>query len=299
MAATATPAAAAAVGVTRSRVAAAAVAASAATAGWMTAAECLSADALRRPVRRVLIVVAMEQEVQPLVEHFGLPRLAHPFLAGSPMVAWGGTLPDRQLELHIVWCGMDARYGNNNVGTAAAAVSTYASCAAFGAPDLVLSVGTAGGFSAHGAQIGDVFLSTKCVFHSRRIPGASGDGELEESGFGHYRSPPLLGLARAAGLKLGVVSTSDSLDATPLDLQLMAGEGASVKEMEAAAVAWTCQQLGVPFVALKGITDLVDGAHATRGEFESNLATAAASLQAKLAAVLRLLEGEPLSRWSE
>ena len=79
----------------------------------------------------------------------------------------------------------------------------------------------------------------------------------------------------------------------------MAGEGASVKEMEAAAVAWTCQQLGVPFVALKGITDLVDGAHATRGEFESNLATAAASLQAKLAAVLRLLEGEPLNRWGE
>ena len=71
------------------------------------------------------------------------------------------------------------------------------------------------------------------------------------------------------------------------------------KLMEAAAVAWTCQQLGVPFVALKGITDLVDGAHATRGEFESNLATAAASLQAKLAAVLRLLEGEPLNRWGE
>ena len=128
---------------------------------------------------------------------------------------------------------------------------------------------------------------------------AAGDGELEESGFGHYRSPPLLGLARAAGLKLGVVSTSDSLDATPLDLQLMAGEGASVKEMEAAAVAWTCQQLGVPFVALKSITDLVDGAHATRGEFESNLATAAASLQAKLAAVLGLLENRPLNHWGE
>ena len=250
-------------------------------------------------MRRVLIVVAMEQEVQPLIEHFRLPRLPHSFLAGSPMVAWGGMLPDRPLELHIVWCGQDARYGNNNVGTAAAAVSTYASCAAFGAPDLVLSVGTAGGFSAHGAEIGDVYLSTKCVFHSRRIPGAAGDGELEESGFGHYRSPPLLGLARTAGLKLGVVSTSDSLDATPLDLQLMAGEGASVKEMEAAAVAWTCQQLGVPFVALKGITDLVDGAHATRGEFESNLATATASLQDKLATVLGLLEGEPLDRWAD
>jgi 5'-methylthioadenosine nucleosidase len=74
--------------------------------------------------------------------------------------------------------------------------------------------------------------------------------------------------------------------------------GASVKEMEAAAVAWTCQQLGVPFVALKGITDLVDGEHATRDEFERNLATAAASLQEKLAVVLALLGGEPLRRWA-
>ena len=179
-------------------------AAGAAAAGcWMTSTECLSANALQKPVRRVLIIVAMEQEVQPLVKRFGLPSLPQPFLAGSPMVAWGGRLPDRELELHIVWCGQDARYGNNNVGTAAAAVSTYAACAAFGAPDLVLSVGTAGGFRAHGAEIGDVYLSSKCVFHSRRIPGAAMGGELEESGFGHYRSPPLLGLARAAGLKRG------------------------------------------------------------------------------------------------
>ena len=49
--------------------------------------------------------------------------------------------------------------------------------------------------------------------------------------------------------------------------------------MEAAAVAWTCQQLGVPFVALKSVTDIVDGEHATRDEFERNLGIAAARLQ--------------------
>ena len=46
----------------------------------------------------------------------------------------------------------------------------------------------------------------------------------------------------------------------------MRAEGVSVKEMEAAAVAWTCQQvLHVPFVALKSVTDIVDGGVATQG----------------------------------
>lgn len=40
-------------------------------------------------------------------------------------------------------------------------------------------------------------------------------GTLEEYGFGHFRSPPLMKLAHEAGLKLGVVSTSDSLDCSP------------------------------------------------------------------------------------
>ena len=56
-------------------------------------------------------------------------------------------------------------------------------------------------------------------------------------------------------------------------------EGAGVKEMECAAVAWVCEKLRVPFVALKSITDIVDGDKATRDEFESNLRTASAALQ--------------------
>ena len=104
----------------------------------------------------------------------------------------------------------------------------------------------------------------RCVFHSRRIPVS--DGTLEEYGFGHFRSPPLSGLAAAAGLKQGVVSTSDSLDCTPTDMELMMAEGAVVKEMECAAVAWVCEKLRVPFAALKAITDIVDGERSTRAE---------------------------------
>ncbi len=37
-------------------------------------------------------------------------------------------------------------------------------------PDLVISVGTAGGFAARGAAIGDVFVATGFANHDRRIP---------------------------------------------------------------------------------------------------------------------------------
>lgn len=112
-------------------------------------------------------------------------------------------------------------------------MSTYAAISVF-KPDLVISAGTAGGFSELGAGIGDVYISTKCVFHNRLIPiavssslGTSGADEVEtplgnetadhlplagegrrkqplspkhklfeEYGFGHFRSPPLLGLTK-------------------------------------------------------------------------------------------------------
>ena len=62
-------------------------------------------------------------------------------------------------------------------------------------------------------------------------------------------------------------------------MELMLSEGAVVKEMEAASVAWVCKQLGLPFAALKAVTDIVDGPKATREEFESNLGEAALALQ--------------------
>jgi hypothetical protein len=126
-------------------------------------------------VRHVLVIVAMEEEVRPLIERFALARCEpSPFPAGAPMVAWRGvdvrvsssSGPDgdgagRTLaRLDVVWCGADARFGGaNNVATTWAAVACYASVAAFGAPDVCVSAGTAGGFGCVGARVGDAFVS--------------------------------------------------------------------------------------------------------------------------------------------
>ena len=58
------------------------------------------------------------------------------------------------------------------------------------------------------------------------------------------------------------------------------------------------QTLSVPFVALKSVTDIVDGPHTTREEFEGNLELASTALQVKLGMLLQQVAGKPLAQWA-
>ena len=128
-------------------------------------------------ISRVLIMFAMQQEALPFINSLNLKLISpSPFGTRLPFVANQG-LTDTGDEIIVVWNGRDNRFGGNNVATTAAAVSAYCSVQAFN-PDLVISAGTAGGFQSRGGSIGQVYLSSKCVFHHRRIPGQ--DGKFEE-----------------------------------------------------------------------------------------------------------------------
>ncbi len=70
---------------------------------------------------------------------------------------------------HAMPAGRCVETGVDNVGTVPAALTAYLAIQAF-SPDLVLSVGTAGGFAAKTAAIGDIYISTGTVNHDRRIP---------------------------------------------------------------------------------------------------------------------------------
>ena len=249
-----------------------------------------------KPINNIVILMAMEQEAAPFIKQHNLKLIKHPpWNSNLPFVAYEGVVGGMNVKL--VWAGHDKRYKVNNVATTASTLSCYIAFEAF-KPDLIISAGTAGGFKSAGGEIADVYLSSKCVFHSRRIPDS--DTGYSEYGFGHYRSPPLELLANEAQCKIGVISTSDSLDYTSKDLQIMRGEGACIKEMEAAAIAWVCQQCSVPFVGIKAITDIVDNDNDLESvdEFEQNLAKASNKLQEKLSILLKLMAGEKLSKWS-
>ena len=70
---------------------------------------------------------------------------------------------------------------------------------------------------------------------------------------------------------------------------------ADVKDMEAAAVAWTAGWFGVPVLGVKAVTDIVDGDRPSHEEFLENLGSACKALEDAVPRVLEhLVESESL-----
>ncbi len=217
----------------------------------------------------VLVVVALMAETRGVLTRLGVDpaddgAVLHPHLTAR---TWSVDTTDG--VVHVVWNGDDTRFEVDAIGTQAAVATTFAAIDVH-RPDLVLSCGTCGGFASRGGSIGATYLATEVRRHDRRVDVPrmhemmlADEGVLDGSV-----------VAAELGLGLGPVSTSDSLDAPPLDLERMDAVGAVAKEMEAAAVAWVCRHAGVAFQAVKVVTDLVDDPEPTPDQFLRNLAAA-------------------------
>lgn len=237
---------------------------------------------------KIALIFAMEAEAQPLVEALQLkcwqeyedPRL--------PFRHYLGRM-EKNTEVLLSINGKDSRFGVDNIGTIPAALNSYVTLSRF-LPDVLINAGTAGGFLEKGAAIGDVYLSQDAFrFHDRRIPYL----KFEEYGIGHFPTTDLSDMALALGLKCGVVTTSDSLDCTHTDMERMKQNQGSVKEMEAAAIAWIAYLLKTPFFSIKAITDLVDTEHTVTEQFSRNLEMASRNLCNRTIAVLNYIIDHP------
>ncbi|MGB0615499.1 MAG: 5'-methylthioadenosine nucleosidase [Acidimicrobiales bacterium] len=241
----------------------------------------------------VVIVMAMEAEAAPLRAALGAAPVEPPVWASSLPVCVA-VADHAGVDVVLVTNGTDPRTGVDCIGSTAAALATqvaldHARSGLARRPDLVLTVGTAGGWSRAGASIGDVYLAwDRFVCHDRRIdlPGFDAFGRAD------LPAADLRAHAEALGCRLGIVTTGDSLDESPEDAARIVASGAEVKEMEAAAVAWIGSLHDVPVGAVKAITDLVDSPVTTAEQFSANLATAADSLQRTTLALLARLGEE-------
>ncbi|CAL5224332.1 g7003 [Coccomyxa viridis] len=241
-----------------------------------------------RKINTVLVLVAMEAEALPLINILDLKedipqRIAPP----APAVSYSGN--KHGVDIHVVRNGKCQLHGVDNVGTVPAAVTAYLAVHEF-KPDLVISVGTAGGFKAKGAAIGDVFMATAFANHDRRIPIPGFDK------YGVWRVDALAAPNLKAALKLkeGVVSSGNSLDYSKEDWDQLESIGAAVKEMEAAGISWVTHLHDVPFIALKAITDIVDGDRPAQEEFLENLHAAAKALQDVISPVMEFVAGKSI-----
>eukprot|EP01035_Chromulina_nebulosa_P019788 gene19788-25728_t len=192
-------------------------------------------------------------------------------------------------EVSVVTNGKDKTFGVDNVGTVPAAIATFATINQL-KPDIIVNAGTAGGYKAKGAAIGDVFISETSYNHDRRIPIPG----FLEYGKGGHKSPATPNLIKALNFKSGNVSTGNSLDHTPTDDELILANDASVKDMEAAAIAWTADLSSTPFLALKVVTDIVDGDRPSHEEFLENLSAASRSLQNALPKLIDFVIGKKI-----
>ncbi|KAA8546063.1 hypothetical protein F0562_020486 [Nyssa sinensis] len=232
---------------------------------------------------------AMQTEALPLVNKFQLSEDHNSvFPKGVPWVRYHGIYKD--LNINIIWPGKDTVLGVDSVGTVSASLVTYASIQAL-QPDLIINAGTAGGFKAKGACIGDVFLASDIAFHDRRIPIPVFD--LYGVGLRQAFSTP--NILKELNLKVGKLSTGDSLDMSPQDEASITANDATIKDMEGAAVAYVTNLLKVPAIFVKAVTDIVDGDKPTSEEFLQNLAAVTAALDQAVTQVVDFLNGKSLS----
>lgn len=233
----------------------------------------------------------MEAEAKPFIEHLKLAEDTTFFNTKTklPFLAFRGTY--EQCTLTVITNGKDHIHDTqvDNVGTVPAALATYLALEQLnGECDLVINAGTCGGFKRKGAEIGDVFFTTAVANHDRRIP----IPDFIPYGIGKIESLNVGKLATLLDAKMGVCTTGNSLDKHDVDDYHMENNDASVKDMEAAAIAWSCQLHDTPYIGLKVVTDIVDGDKPTQEEFFENLGTAAKSLQEALPKVVEHICGK-------
>ncbi|KAJ8767574.1 hypothetical protein K2173_017918 [Erythroxylum novogranatense] len=224
-----------------------------------------------RPISSILIIIAMQTEAMPVVNKFELKEETDSlFPSGVPWVRYHGTYKDLQIDL--VWPGKDPTLGVDSVGTVSASLVTYAAIQTL-KPDLIINAGTCGGFKAKGASIGDVCLVSDVAFHDRRIP----IPVFDLYGVGLKKSFPAPNLLKELNLKIGKLSTGDSLDMSPQDESSIIANDATFKDMEA-------------------VTDIVDGDKPTAEEFLQNLVAVTAALDQAVAQVVDFINGKSLSK---
>ncbi len=196
--------------------------------------------------RRVLLFIAMESEAAPIAHAL---RLEH----GKGRIG--------QTEIELLSPGRDDATKIDRIGPVYAAW-TLARGIAAQRPDLVVNMGTAGGFAAQGLGIADLVLARDTMFHDARVALPGFDAVARA----HTRLSPsdaqLDALAAAIDARVGLASSGSSLDATDGEMALFARTRTLAKDMELAALASVCAAERLPLVSLKGVTDLVDHAHA-------------------------------------
>lgn len=226
--------------------------------------------------------MAMEHEASPIVENLSFKKCP-PFNEHLPQQIFHKKV--NAMDIWLVVNGKDPVHNIDCVGSQPAVLSTSMGIQQF-QPDLIISLGTAGGRYMQGGRVGDVYVSDNPVyFHDRIIPIPG----FEAYGSGGYAAVDVSQLAKDLNLKQGTFSSGDSLYHSEETQKVFDVHGAVIKEMEAASVAWVAQMFHVPFFGIKVISDLIDTDIPAGEQFLSHFDNATGLLKDKMVEVFDYL----------
>jgi 5'-methylthioadenosine nucleosidase len=236
--------------------------------------------------KKILVIMAMPAEAKPVIEKLNF-HLVENFLFPALPAKFYRSAMNSNKEIFLAVSDYCPRFNVSRVGTEAAAILAWETIKTV-KPDLVINTGTAGGFCAMGAAVGDIFISESPIkyYHRNFHPT---DENYYKYAIGLYPCIDLYVLAKKLQLKMGIVSSSDSLFPSEQENIQLLKNNTTVKEMEAAAIAEVAQLLKVDFVALKVITDIVDIKVCSQQQFDENFCSATEKLSLALKKVIEEL----------
>ena len=171
---------------------------------------------------KIVIIAALEREIKPLIRNWRSDRFDHDGRAFTSFASSYAT---------VVYGGIGSEAARR---TAEAAIARYS-------PELIISAGVAGALTQE-LHVGETIFPSLVI---DALDGSRHATNIEESAM---RNSPL---ARKVLVSFNEIAGAEQKQ------KLGKAYGAQAVDMEAAAVALTAQKHGIPFIAIKAISDEV------------------------------------------
>jgi adenosylhomocysteine nucleosidase len=149
-------------------------------------------------------------------------------------------------------------------------------------PALILCIGTCGGIEGK-ARLGELVVVSRAVMHDVRP--LMGDIEAERSHYTSVVDPALLAsVSNATTLREVTIGTGDR-DLDEDEAAALAEMGIDVVDWESAAIAYVARRNGLPWLIVKGVSDMVSS-QGDAVSLHDAYATGAAEVMARLIATV-------------
>ena len=159
-------------------------------------------------------------------------------------------------------------------------------------PDLIVNLGTCGGFHGH-SQCGDILVADELIVYD--IYERMGDSQEALDFYTTRLDTARLRDLPGERIRHGRLVSADR-DIDPLEVDRLVNHfQAAAADWESGAIAWVAARNAIPCLVLRGVTDLVDG---RQGEAYGNLPLFVDRTQAVMDTLVELLP-EVLRLWAK